>query len=173
MWHTLIITMFSHPIATVLLITVSMAKITNKLIIASMTKSELNIWDTSLCPLLVMFLNQYWGLWLPENKLIYIWNGFIVYFKRAISSLPSKCEFFSNFLFRFFKPWSSRPRQSIGKQIFMKSEFLLFWNLNFCFFETSTKIAVSNWRKFEIQETCFTSQLNFEIPLHDNNFVNI
>merc|ERR1712131_5999 len=61
-----------HPIATVLLITVSMAKITNKLIIASMTKSELNIWDTSLCPLLVMFLNQYWGLWLPENKLIYI-----------------------------------------------------------------------------------------------------
>ena len=68
---------FSHPIATVLLITVSMAKITNKLIIASMTKSELNIWDTSLCPLLVMFLNQYWGLWLPENKLIYIWNGFI------------------------------------------------------------------------------------------------
>jgi len=64
--------MFSHPIATVLLITVSMAKITNKLIIASMTKSELNIWDTSLCPLLVMFLNQYWGLWLPENKLIYI-----------------------------------------------------------------------------------------------------
>ena len=63
-----------------LLITVSMAKITNKLIIASMTKSELNIWDTSLCPLLVMFLNQYWGLWLPENKLIYIWNGFIIYF---------------------------------------------------------------------------------------------
>lgn len=67
----------SHPIATVLLITVSMAKITNKLIIASMTKSELNIWDPSLCPLLVMFLNQYWGsilnqLWLPENKLIYI-----------------------------------------------------------------------------------------------------
>ena len=44
-----------------------------------MTKSELNIWDTSLCPLLVMFLNQYWGLWLPENKLIYIWNGFIIY----------------------------------------------------------------------------------------------
>lgn len=79
---------FSHPIATVLLITVSMAKITNKLIIASMTKSELNIWDTSLCPLLVMFLNQYWGLWLPENKLIYIWNGFIIHFKCDIARRP-------------------------------------------------------------------------------------
>lgn len=58
---------------TVLLITVCMGKITNKLIIASMTKSELTIWDSALCPLLVMFLNQYWGLWLPESKLLFVW----------------------------------------------------------------------------------------------------
>jgi len=57
---------------TVLLITVCMGKITNKLIISSMTKSELAIWDSTLCPLLVMFLNQYWGLWLPESKLLFV-----------------------------------------------------------------------------------------------------
>lgn len=69
----------SHPIMTVLLITVCMGKITNKLIIASMTKSELTIWDSTLCPLLVMFLNQYWGLWLPESKLLFVCLAWAVF----------------------------------------------------------------------------------------------
>ena len=47
-----------------------MAKVTNRLIVAAITKSELQIWDTTLGPLVAMFLNQYWGVWIPEDKLL-------------------------------------------------------------------------------------------------------
>ena len=55
---------------TVLLISVTMAKVTNRLIVAALTKSELHFWDSILGPLVAMFLNQYWGVWIPEEKLL-------------------------------------------------------------------------------------------------------
>ena len=77
----------SHPIMTVLLITVCMGKITNKLIIASMTKSELTIWDSTLCPLLVG-LPSGWYVWNFESyptiilgqtllKISYVWSQLV------------------------------------------------------------------------------------------------
>ena len=63
---------FSHPFKTVLLLSVTMAKVTNRLIVAALTKSELHLWDSTMCPVLTMFLNQYWGVWIPENTLLLV-----------------------------------------------------------------------------------------------------
>lgn len=69
---------YNYPLATTLLVAVSVAKVTNRLIVACITKAELTIWDSCLTPLLVMFLNQYWGLWLSEPPLLYASLAFSV-----------------------------------------------------------------------------------------------
>jgi len=63
---------YVHPFKTVLLLSVTMAKVTNRLIVAALTKSELHLWDSTMCPVLTMFLNQYWGVWIPENTLLLV-----------------------------------------------------------------------------------------------------
>jgi len=62
---------YRYPVVFILYYGILTAKITNKLIVATMTKSELRLTDPSLWSLVVLLLNQYYrlGLFLPAEVL--------------------------------------------------------------------------------------------------------
>lgn len=58
---------------------VSAAKITNRLIIAAMTKSEIRISDPALWSLCVIGLNQYWQAPINEDYLFFAILGYSIF----------------------------------------------------------------------------------------------
>lgn len=55
-----------------LIVALAIAKVTNKLIVATITKKDLCLWDPILVSLVVMFMNQYWYAIIPEVPLLYL-----------------------------------------------------------------------------------------------------
>ena len=62
----------NHPVLYLLFVGIIFAKVTNRLVVASMTRSELHFFDTSLFGMLILFLNQYFGFYLNEYFLLYV-----------------------------------------------------------------------------------------------------
>jgi len=60
------------PIMSALIVALAIAKVTNKLIVATITKKDLCLWDPILVSLVVMFMNQYWYAIIPEVPLLYL-----------------------------------------------------------------------------------------------------
>jgi len=61
-----------HPVIYLLFIGLIFAKVTNRLVVAHMTRSELQLLDTSLLGPLILFLNQYFGFLLNEYFLLWL-----------------------------------------------------------------------------------------------------
>nr|CAB3230080.1 choline/ethanolaminephosphotransferase 1-like [Phallusia mammillata] len=61
-----------HPVLYLIFIGLVSAKVTNRLVVAHMTRSELKILDTSLIGLLLLFLNQYFGSYINEHLLLWV-----------------------------------------------------------------------------------------------------
>ena len=62
----------NHPVLYLLFVGIIFAKVTNRLVVAHMTRSELHFFDTSLLGMLILFLNQYFGFYLNEYFLLYV-----------------------------------------------------------------------------------------------------
>jgi len=60
---------YRYPVVFILYYGILTAKITNKLIVATMTKSELRLTDPSLWSLVVLLLNQYYSCFIDEDYL--------------------------------------------------------------------------------------------------------
>jgi len=60
---------YRYPVVFILYYGILTAKITNKLIVATMTKSELRLTDPSLWSLVVLLLNQYYSCIIDEDYL--------------------------------------------------------------------------------------------------------
>jgi len=69
----------NHPILYVLLFGIIGAKITNRLVVAHMCKSEIHKWDPALLAPILLFLNQYFNNFLSEYYLLlfgFAWASF-------------------------------------------------------------------------------------------------
>lgn len=62
----------NHPVLYLLFVGCIFAKVTNRLVVANMTRSELQFFDTSMFGMLGLFLNQYFGFLINEYLLLYI-----------------------------------------------------------------------------------------------------
>ena len=62
----------SHPVLYLMFIGIIFAKVTNRLVVAHMSRSELHFFDTSLFGMAVLFLNQYFGFYLNEYFLLVV-----------------------------------------------------------------------------------------------------
>ena len=62
----------NHPVLFLMFIGIISAKVTNRLVIAHLTRSELQFFDTSLLGLFALFLNQYFGSVFKEYLLFLI-----------------------------------------------------------------------------------------------------
>ncbi|KAK3757089.1 hypothetical protein RRG08_046713 [Elysia crispata] len=61
----------NHPCVYLLAFGLLSAKITNRLVVAHMTKSEMDLWDTGLLGPAALFLNQYFNCWLDEHLVLW------------------------------------------------------------------------------------------------------
>ncbi|CAG5119931.1 unnamed protein product [Candidula unifasciata] len=61
----------NHPCLYLLAFGLLAAKVTNRLVVAHMTKSEMDLWDSGLIGPGALFLNQYFNCWF--NELIVLW----------------------------------------------------------------------------------------------------
>ncbi|RUS80342.1 hypothetical protein EGW08_011881, partial [Elysia chlorotica] len=61
----------NHPCVYLLAFGLLSAKITNRLVVAHMTKSEMDLWDTGLIGPAALFLNQYFNCWLDEHLVLW------------------------------------------------------------------------------------------------------
>ncbi|XP_002120852.2 choline/ethanolaminephosphotransferase 1 [Ciona intestinalis] len=62
----------NHPVLYLLFFGFVSAKVTNRLVVAHMTRSELHLLDTSLLGPAALFLNQYFGFYVNEYFLLWI-----------------------------------------------------------------------------------------------------
>ena len=62
----------NHPVLYLLFVGIIFAKVTNRLVVANMTRSELQFFDTSMFGMLGLFLNQYFGFLINEYFLLYV-----------------------------------------------------------------------------------------------------
>jgi len=69
----------NNPVLFLFFVGIVCAKLTNRIIIAHMTRSELGLWDVSLVPVLVLFLNQYFGTLLNEYVLLLFSVAFVCF----------------------------------------------------------------------------------------------
>ncbi|CAG5094767.1 Oidioi.mRNA.OKI2018_I69.XSR.g13850.t1.cds [Oikopleura dioica] len=68
-----------EPILSALIVALAIAKITNKLIVATITKKDLCLWDPILVALIVLFMNQYWYAIIPEVPLLYLGVAYSIF----------------------------------------------------------------------------------------------
>ncbi|GFO43759.1 choline/ethanolaminephosphotransferase 1, partial [Plakobranchus ocellatus] len=61
----------NHPSLYLLAFGLLIAKITNRLVVAHMTKSEMDFWDTGLLGPGALFLNQYFNCWFDEHLVLW------------------------------------------------------------------------------------------------------
>lgn len=62
----------AHPAYYILAFGMVAAKVTNRLVVAHMTKSEMNYLDWGLLGPLLLFLNQYFNNFLPERLVLWL-----------------------------------------------------------------------------------------------------
>lgn len=60
-----------HPMLYLMTFGILFAKITNKLVVAHLSKSEMEYFDSGMWGILVMFLNQYFNEFIPEYYLLW------------------------------------------------------------------------------------------------------
>lgn len=68
-----------HPAYYILAFGMVAAKVTNRLVVAHMTKSEMHYLDWGLLGPLLLFLNQYFNNFLPERYVLWfalVWGAF-------------------------------------------------------------------------------------------------
>lgn len=61
-----------HPMLYLMTFGIIFAKITNKLVVAHLSKSEMEIFDSSFWGILTLFLNQYFNEFIPEYSLLWV-----------------------------------------------------------------------------------------------------
>lgn len=62
----------THPMLYLMIFGLIFAKITNKLVVAHLSKSEMEIFDSSFWGILTLFLNQYFNEFIPEYFLLWV-----------------------------------------------------------------------------------------------------
>jgi hypothetical protein len=87
-----------------------MAKATNRLVIAHMSRSELEMWDWIYVGPLLMILNQYYDFYYDEYRLlivatIYAWISLLIY---CVSVCKQFCQYLNIFCFKLKPPEKSR-----------------------------------------------------------------
>ncbi|XP_059164011.1 cholinephosphotransferase 1-like [Physella acuta] len=91
------------------------AKITNRLVVAHMTKSEMDFWDTGLLGPGALFLNQYFNCWLNEYYVLWLcllWVTFDI-LRYSASVCQEICEYLQIYCFTITsKPPSNKKNDT-------------------------------------------------------------
>ncbi|CAG2211019.1 CEPT1 [Mytilus edulis] len=98
----------NHPCFFLLCFGLVAAKITNKLVVAQMTKSEMNLFDTALLGPGMLFLNQYFNCIL--NEYLVLWLMFIYVTQDLIRYSSSVCQQICQFLGIYCFDITSSPK---------------------------------------------------------------
>lgn len=99
----------AHPAYYILAFGMVAAKVTNRLVVAHMTKSEMHYLDWGLLGPLLLFLNQYFNNFLPERIVLWfalIWGAidmvrYCIQVRREINLLVNIRQGLKLFLFSF------------------------------------------------------------------------
>lgn len=105
----------SHPTLYMITFGILFAKITNKLVIAHLSKSEMDLKDSGMFGPAILFLNQYFNEFIPEYYVLWIalaWCTFDLIFYCSSVCLEM-CDYMNIKLFTI--PYEAPPKRSAGK----------------------------------------------------------
>ncbi|XP_065574173.1 cholinephosphotransferase 1-like isoform X3 [Artemia franciscana] len=96
----------SHAALYVLAFGLVAAKVTNKLVIAHMSKSELNYLDSSMIGPLFVFLNQYFDKFFPEYYVLWLCMVWVTFdfMRYSMKVCYELCDYFNIYLFKIKSP---------------------------------------------------------------------
>ncbi|XP_060530196.1 choline/ethanolaminephosphotransferase 1 isoform X8 [Cylas formicarius] len=105
----------THPVLYILTFGLVAAKVTNRLVVAHMTKSEMHMWDYSLVGPAMLFFNQYFNTFINEYiilwlALVWVTLDLVVYCYRVCQEI---CKYLGVELFSI--PYPGKPAKNISE----------------------------------------------------------